>query len=167
MGIRHATERDLAAIVEITNHAIAKTTAVWSLTPATVESRRAWMRDRQNRGFPVILIEEDGAVQGFASYGDFRAHEGYLYTVELSLYVHPAAQRRGYGRQMLDALVMLATKAGKHAMVAGIEAHNAASIALHAQAGFVEVARLPEVGRKFDRWLDLVFMQKLLPTPRS
>ncbi len=160
--IRDATVADLPAILAITNQAIAETTAVWNNTPATIEARTAWMRDRQGRGFPVLVAEDAGEVLGFASFGDFRPFEGYLHTVEHSIYVAPAAQRRGVGAALLAALVDRARATNKHAIVGGIEAGNTASLALHQRAGFVEVGRMPQVGRKFGRWLDLVFMQKML-----
>ena len=160
--IRDATESDLPAILAITNEAIANTTAVWNSTPATLEARTAWMRDRQARGFPVLVATDGGKVLGFASFGDFRPFEGYLHTVEHSIYVAPEAQGRGVGKALLAALVGRARALGKHVIVGGIEAGNAASIALHARAGFVETGRLTEVGQKFGRWLDLVFMQLML-----
>jgi phosphinothricin acetyltransferase len=164
LDMRDATEADLAAILEITNEAIANTTAIWSLTPATLDSRRGWFQDRRTRGFPVLVVVDGGTVQGFASFGDFRPWEGYLHTVEHSLYVRPEAQGRGIGKQLLRGLVTRAAALGKHAMVAGIEGDNAVSLALHSRAGFEERGRLRQVGRKFDRWLDLVFMELLLPT---
>jgi len=160
--IRDATETDLATILEITNEAIANTTAVWSLTPATLESRRSWMVERQSRGFPVRVATRHGAVIGFSSFGDFRAWEGYAHTVEHSLYVHPGAQGHGAGKMLLQDLITIAQAQGKHVMMAGIESGNTISLALHRRLGFLETGRLPEVGRKFDRWLDLVLMQKIL-----
>jgi phosphinothricin acetyltransferase len=160
--IRDATEADLSAILAITNQAIAETTAVWNNTLATLEARTAWLKDRQGRGFPVLVAQDGGEVLGFASFGDFRPFEGYLHTVEHSIYVAPGAQRRGIGAALLAELVARAQAMGKHVIVGGIEAGNAGSLALHRRAGFVEVGRLPQVGRKFGRWLDLVFMQKTL-----
>ncbi|HWT99382.1 MAG TPA: GNAT family N-acetyltransferase [Terriglobales bacterium] len=162
LDIRDATEADLAAILEITNEAIAHTTAIWSLTPATLQSRRAWFEDRRTRGFPVLVAAAGDAVLGFGSFGDFRPWEGYLHTVEHSVYVRPEAQGRGIGKLLLAELVARAAALGKHAMVAGIEGENAVSLALHRRAGFEESGRLRQVGRKFDRWLDLVFMELLL-----
>jgi L-amino acid N-acyltransferase YncA len=160
--IRDAAPADLPAILAITNEAVTNSTAVWSLTPVTLAQRTAWFEDRTARGFPVLVAERDGAVAGFASYGDFRPWEGYLHTVEHSIYVDPSAQGAGIGKALLAALLAHAQAAGKHTMIGGIEAGNAASLALHAKVGFVEAGRLLQVGRKFDRWLDLVFMQKLL-----
>lgn len=164
--LRDAVPADLPAVLAILNDAIAHTTAVWSLKPATLASREAWLAERQGRGFPVLVAEAGGAaaggVLGFASFGDFRPWEGYLHTVEHSVYVAAAARGRGVGGLLLEALIGRARAMGKHVMVAGIEAGNLASIRLHARQGFVETGRLPEVGRKFDRWLDLVLMQRIL-----
>lgn len=160
--IRAATEADLPAILTILNEAILNTTAVWSLTPTTLEQRRAWMADRRAKGMPVLVSEFDGIVAGFASYGEFRPWEGYKHTVEHSIYVDSTVRGRGVGRALLAALLDDAKFNGKHMIVAGIEAENTASIRLHAGFGFVEAGCLRQVGRKFDRWLDLLFMQKQL-----
>ena len=160
--IRDAGPDDLPRILAITNHAILTGTALWTITPATLATRAAWMTERRAAGQPVLVVVEDGRVQGFGAYGPFRPHDGFRHTVEHSLYIDPAAQRRGHGQAMLSALVARATQAGLHAMVGGIAAENAASIALHARSGFTVAARLPEVGAKFGRWLDLVFVHRLL-----
>jgi phosphinothricin acetyltransferase len=162
MIVRDATEADLPTILAITNDAIANSVALWTLTPLTLEARRNWFRDRLARDFPVLVAGDAGEVVGFASYGEFRPYEGFKHSVEHSVYVDPAAQGRGVGRALLSALVGHATTHGKHVMIGGIEANNAASIGLHAAFGFTEVGRMPQVGRKFERWLDLVFMQKIL-----
>ncbi len=160
--IHEAREDDLPRILAITNEAIATTTSVWNVSPATFAMRNAWMRERQARGFPVLVAKVEGVVQAFGSFGDFRAWEGYRHTVEHSIYVDPVAQGRGLGRALLDGLVERAGTLGMHVMIGGIEADNVRSIRLHERAGFEEAGRLKEVGRKFDRWLDLVLMQKIL-----
>lgn len=160
--IRDATDADLPRILAITNQAIAETTALWTIEPATLETRGGWMRDRVAHGFPVIVAEHAGEVAGFGSYGSFRPHDGYLHTVEHSLYVDPPMQGKGLGRALLAALIERAQADGKHAMVGGVEATNAASIALHRAAGFEAAGTLREVGRKFGRWLDLTFMVRVL-----
>ncbi|MDE1145314.1 MAG: GNAT family N-acetyltransferase [Azospirillaceae bacterium] len=164
--IRDATQADLPRIVEILNHAIVHTTAVWSLEPTSVAARTPWLAERQAKGFPVLVATDGpdappGEILGFASYGDFRPFAGYLHTVENSLYVDAAARGRGIGHALLAALLKRAEAAGLHAMIAGIEAGNETSIRLHERFGFTETGRLPQVGRKFDRWLDLVFLQKI------
>ena len=160
--VRAAAEADLPAILAITNDAIRNGTALWTLTPATLASRRDWMADRVRGGFPVLVAERASGVLGFGSYGRFRPHEGYARTVEHSLYVDAASRGAGVGRALLRALLDSATRDGMHVMIGGIEAQNAASIALHERAGFSRSALLLQVGRKFDRWLDLLFMQKRL-----
>jgi len=165
--LRDAVDTDLPRILDITNEAIANTTAVWSLTPATLETRSTWLKERRARNFPVLVaIDDDGALLGFASFGDFRPWEGYLHSVEHSVYVDTSARRRGIGIALVEALIPRAQQLGKHVMIAGIEAGNTISIELHAKLGFVETGRLLQVGRKFDRWLDLVFMQRALGNDR-
>jgi phosphinothricin acetyltransferase len=162
MDIRTATEADLPAILAITNDAILNTTSSWNIHPTTLEARRQWLADRQAAGLPVLVSVIDGAVAGFGSYGSFRAWDGYALTVEHSIYVDAGFRRRGAGRVLLAALIDHATAAGMHVMMGVISADNAVSVRLHEQFGFAVVGRLPEVGRKFDRWLDLVLMQKTL-----
>jgi phosphinothricin acetyltransferase len=160
--IRDATEADLPRILQIYNHAIIHTTAVWTLTPVTLENRRTWLRDRVANGFPVLAAEDDGDVAGFASYGVFRPFEGFRHTVEHSVYVHETARGRGIGRLLLGAVLAHAEAHGVHVVVGAIDAENGASIALHKSAGFVEAGVLRESGRKFGRWLDMLSMQKIL-----
>ena len=162
MSVRDATPADLPRILAITNQAITETTALWTIAPATLETRGAWMAERLAAGFPVLVAEADGAVTGFGSFGPFRPFDGYLHTVEHSLYIDPAWQGRGLGGAMLAALVARAEAMGKHAIVGGIEAGNVASIRLHERVGFTVAGTLPQVGRKFERWLDLTFMVRLL-----
>jgi phosphinothricin acetyltransferase len=158
-----ATKDDLPAILEIYNDAVRNTTAIWNEVEVDVSDRRAWMRDRQAKGFPVLVAKDaDGAVLGYASYGDWRSWDGYRHTVEHSVYVQADARGQGIGRDLLAALIVRAKKAGKHVMVAGIEASNAPSIQLHESLGFHEAGRLSEVGTKFGTWLDLIFLQLLL-----
>ena len=162
MDIRNATEADLPTILAITNDAILNTTSSWNVHPTTLEARRQWLADRQASALPVLVAEIAGSVAGFGSYGSFRAWDGYRLTVEHSIYVDATFRRQGVGRQLLAALIDHATEAGMHVMMGVISADNEVSITLHEQFGFATVGRLPEVGRKFGRWLDLVLMQKML-----
>jgi phosphinothricin acetyltransferase len=165
MDIRNATEADLPAILAITNDAILNTTSSWNVDPTTLGARRQWLADRQAANLPVLVSVIEGAVAGFGSYGSFRAWDGYRLTVEHSIYVDATFRRRGVGRRLLAALIDHARDAGMHVMMGVISADNEVSITLHEQFGFATVGRLPEVGRKFDRWLDLVLMQKMLSDP--
>ena len=162
MIVRDAEDRDLEAVRRIYNDAVAHTTAIWNEVIVDLEDRRRWAATRRALGYPVLVAEVDGEIAGYGSFGDFRAFDGYRHTCEHSVYVDDRFRRRGIARALVEALVERARGLGKHAMIAGIEAGNAASITLHAGLGFVEVGRMPEVGRKFDRWLDLVFLEKIL-----
>ncbi len=159
--IRHALESDLPAILGIYNDAVENTTAIWNETPADLANRKAWFADRTGKGFPVLVAERDGVI-GYGSFGDFRPFEGYRVTVEHSVYVAKEARGQGTGETLLEALIDEAQKMNKHNMIGGIDASNAASIALHVKFGFEEVGRMPGVGEKFGRPLDLVLMQKVL-----
>lgn len=162
--IRDATDADLPGITDIYNHTVLHTAAVWNDTIADLANRQAWLGERRTKGYPVLVAIEAGFVVGYASFGDWRAWFGYRYTVENSIYVHHEHWRRGIAKALMRPLIERATAMGKHVMVAGIEAQNTASIQLHAQLGFRETGRMAEVGTKFGRWLDLVFMQLLLDT---
>ena len=149
MLIRDATETDLRRLLAILNEAIADTTARWTETPETPATVRAWVEACRERGLPVIVAERDGVVAGFGSLAPFRAYSGFRHTVEHSLYVDPAAKRRGVGRALLAALEERARAGGLHTMVGLIGADNEGSLALHRAAGFVEMGRLRELGFKF------------------
>jgi phosphinothricin acetyltransferase len=163
--IEPARPADAAAIGEILNDAILHTTASWSEAPKTRSEMSVWIKGKKSDGLPLLVGRPAGSkdgVLGYASYGAFRAWPGYRYTVEHSVYVARGARRLGIGEALLRALIARAREAGLHAMVGGIEAENEPSLALHRKLGFVEVARLPEVGRKFESWLTLVLMQLIL-----
>jgi L-amino acid N-acyltransferase YncA len=163
--IRPAAEHDIPAITDIYNEVVANSTAVWTEKPDTETERTAWMKARQSLGYPVLVATEGTDVLGYGTFGDFRAWPGYRYSVEHSVYIHAGHRGRGLGRAIVDNLIASARGLGKHALIAGIDGENAASIALHERAGFRQVARMPEIGCKFGRWLDLVFMQLLLEAP--
>ena len=165
IGLRDASFDDLPTIVALLNATLATTTYEYTDIEHTVASRASWFEHQQSRRFPVIVAELAGAVVGFASYGDFRdsiARPGYRFTVEHSVHVFAAHWGHGVGRRLMEALIDRARHAGVHVMVGGIDASNLDSLVFHERIGFVETARMPEVGRKFDRWLDLVFVQKIL-----
>ena len=164
MIIRDATPDDLPAIRDIYNDAVANTTAIWNETIVDLENRMKWFSDRQNSGYPVLVaIAGDGTVAGYASFGDWRAFDGYRHTVENSVYVEKNQRGGGIGKALMLALIERATALGKHVMVAGIEAGNTGSIRLHEKLGFTITGEMKEVGTKFGRWLDLTFMQIILP----
>jgi L-amino acid N-acyltransferase YncA len=165
MRIRDATAADVPAISDLFNALIATTTVAWRDHPASGDEMREWFASQHEAGHPVLVADVDGTVVGYACWTQFRGGErfpGYRHTVEHTIHVDGDHHGRGVGRALLDALVVTARQRGIHVLVAGIDADNAASIAFHRAVGFTEVARMPEVGRKFDRWLELVLMQRIL-----
>ena len=163
IAIRDASDADLAAMLAIYNDAVLTTTAVYDYTPRQSEQQAAWFQAKREQSLPVLVAEDAGAVVGFASYGPFRPWPAYLHAVENSLYVAPECRGRGIGSVLLPALIRCAAARGLHTMIAGIDATNEASLRLHAKFGFERVALFREVGWKFERWLDLAFLQLMLP----
>lgn len=161
---RGAREDDSPGLLAIYNHVIATSTAIYRDEPTTLEERRGWFCGRLAAGFPVIVAEQGGAVVGFASYGEWRgAFPGYRHTVEHSVHVADGQRGAGVGAALMGHLLDLAREGGVHAMVGAVDADNAASLAFHARLGFAKAAHFHEVGRKFGRWLDLVFVEKVFP----
>ena len=162
-AVLDAAEEHLRGILRIYNHAVAHTTAIWNDVLVDLENRRTWWRGRTDAGFPILVaVEGSDDVLGYASYGPFRAFDAYRQTVEHSVYVSEAARRRGVASALIQALEERARAQGMHVLLGGIAADNGPSLRLHGKLGFVETGRMPEVGQKFGRYLDLVFMQKLL-----
>lgn len=163
MTIEDATATDLPAILAIYNDALLNTTAIWNETLVDLDNRQAWLAERNAAGFPVLVAHDAaGEVLGYASYGTWRSIEGFRHTVEHSLYVRSDQRGQGLGPLLMQALIERAKAAGLHVMVAAIEAQNSASIRLHERLGFTISGQMSQVGRKFDRWLDLTFMQLIL-----
>lgn len=165
MNVRPGTCDDLPGILAIYNEVIASSTAIYSYVPVTLEDRLKWFEERKRLGYPVLVACEADQVLGFSTFGDWRSWPGYRYTVEHSVHVSAAHRGRGIGRALVQALFPLALELKKHVMIGGIDAANAASIRFHEQLGFTATGKILEVGHKFGRWLDLVFMQRLLDPP--
>jgi len=163
MKIRNADAGDIPAVLAIYNQAVRETTAAWTNVEETLDDRLTWFEGRVRQKLPVLVAVSDrGEIQGFASFGPFRAREGYRLTAEHSVYVAPNVQRRGIGAQLLKELIVIAERGGLHLLVGVVDGQNAASIALHRKLGFDVAGRLPEAGTKFGRWLDLVLLTKVL-----
>lgn len=162
MDIRDAGESDLPGLLAIYNDVIATSTAIYSYLPVTLEDRTEWWRARVALGYPVLVAADGAGVLGFSTFGDFRTWPGYRFTVEHSVHVRSDCRSRGIGKQLVAALFPRATALGKHVMIAGVDAANDASIRFHERLGFEKTGHLREVGHKFDRWLDLVFLQRLI-----
>ena len=166
--VREAVESDLLAILAIYNEVIATSTAVYTLEPSTIEDRRMWFSSRCASGFPVLVATNSvsNEILGFASFGDWRgAWPGYRYTVEHTVHVRHDVRGQGVGSTLVEALFPRALALSKHVMIGGIDAANEASIRFHERLGFQRVGYFREVGHKFGRWLDLVFMQRFLDAP--
>ena len=160
MEIRNAGPDDVEGITAIYNDAVMHTTAIWNDSIVDTANRMTWLADRQKAGYPVLVaVDEHRSVLGYASFGDWRAFDGYRHTVEHSVYVRTDQRGAGIGRALMQTLIARAQSIGKHVMVAGIEANNAGSIKLHEKLGFEHVGHMKEVGMKFGAWLDLAFMQ--------
>jgi L-amino acid N-acyltransferase len=167
MNIRDAVEADLPSLLAIYNDVIATSTAVYAYTPVTLEDRVQWWRARVAMGYPVLIAADGSDVLGFSTFGDFRPWPGYRFTVEHSVHVRADCRGQGIGKQLVQALFPRAAAAGKHVMIAGVDAANEPSIRFHERLGFQKVAHLREVGHKFDRWLDLVFLQRWIDRPQT
>ena len=161
ISIRLATAADAEVINDIQNHYVVHSTATFLTEPLTMEQRLAWL-DGRSPAHPVTVAESDGAVVGWGALGEFRSRPAYRHSTEFSVYVHPGKHRRGIGRALLADLTERARAAGHHALIGGCCSESAAIIALLEAAGFSRVGHFPEVGRKFGRWLDVVFLQRLL-----
>ncbi len=165
MPIRDATESDLPAITHLFNALIPTEPVAWRDHLADTEEMATWFAERQQAGHPVLVAEVDGAVVGYACWTTFRGgprFPGYRHTVENTIHVAADQHGRGVGRELMAALLAEAGRRDVHVVVAAVDGENTASIAFHEAMGFVEVGRMPEVGRKFDRWLDLVLLQHVV-----
>jgi len=157
-----AARPQLAGILDIYNEVIRNSTAVYSETEVTLQEREDWFEAKAAAGFPVLLARDESGVLGFATFGQFRAWPGYRFSVEHSVHVRADSRGRGIGRALLQELLARAASLKMHSMIAGIDADNGASIALHESLGFRVVGHFHEVGFKFGRWLDLKFLQRLI-----
>lgn len=161
--IRAATEADIPGLLAIYNQVILTSTAIYHHTPLPLEDRLAWFRARRAAGHPVLVAEDAKGIAGYSSFGDWRGSwPGYRHTVEHSVHVRDDTRGQGLGRALVEALFAPARAMDMHVMLGGVDAENEASLRFHAGLGFEKVAHFRQVGRKFDLWLDLVFVQKIL-----
>jgi phosphinothricin acetyltransferase len=161
MEIRLAHVKDTEFIREIYNDEVMSGTATFDITPRTIQEQRDWLTERS--GAHVVLVaESDGEIVGFGSLSRYQRRPAYSTTVENSVYVRPKDQGKGVGLALLGALIEKASEHGFHTIIARISAESKGSIATHKKAGFKEVGREKETGRKFGRWLDVVVMQRFV-----
>lgn len=161
LSIRTATVEDLPAVNDIYNHYVLHSTCTYQTEPSTPEERAEWFA-QHGPAHPVIVAEDAGEVIGWGSLSRVHTREAYRFTVEDSIYVRHDYRGRGAGSALLAELIERARALGHHAVVGLIDAEQEASIRLHRRFGFAEVGRLRQVGYKFGRWLDVIYLQLLL-----
>lgn len=164
MQIRAAVEEDFDEITSIYNEVLTNSTAIYSEHPTTCEERLAWWRGRQAQNYPFLVATDGAFVAGFATFGDFRPWPGFRFSVEGTIHIHSSSRHQGIGTELLRELITRATALGKHTMIAGVDSENTASLRFLERFGFERVAHLREVGYKFNRFLDLFFLQCWLTT---
>lgn len=165
--IRQAVVNDMNKIMEIYNDAILNTTAVYTYKAQTIEERLWWFQKKKEENYPVLVNEENNLVTGFATYGLFRPHPAYKYTVEHSVYVHKDYRQHGIGSALVKEIIKIAGEREYKTVVAGINASNKSSIAMHEKLGFKYSGTIKKAGFKFGQWLDLAFYQLELSGPRN
>jgi L-amino acid N-acyltransferase YncA len=161
--LEDASRHDLPQILAIYNEVIRNSTAVYSEEEFTPARGEAWFDTKMAQGFPLIVARDPSGIVGFGTFGEFRAWPCYRHSVEHSVHVRADRRGQGTGRALVVELLARAAVLQKHVVIAGIDADNAVSIGLHQSLGFTSVGHFREVGFKFGRWLDLVFMQCILP----
>jgi len=159
--LRPARVADLKAINDIYNYYVDHSTCTYQETHETLADRHRWF-EHHTELHPVIVAGAGTAVLGWGSLSPYHSRCAYRRTVENSIYVHPGHQRRGIGSLLLQNLIERARQVGHHAIIAGIDAEQTASVALHAKFGFEPVGRLKQVGFKFNRWLDVIYLELIL-----
>ena len=159
--IRAARPDDLAAINAIYNHFVLHSTCTYQEEPSTADERAAWFAAHGPQ-HPVTVAEVDGVVVGWGSLSRFHPRSAYRKTVENSVYVRHDLHRRGVGSVLLADLIERATTVGHHSIIALIDSGQHGSLALHERHAFARVGNLREVGIKFGRWGDVIYLQRML-----
>lgn len=155
-------QSDLETVTAIYNEIVLSTDAIYSEETKSEKEIQTWIEGKVSAGFPFFVGCVDDSIIGFSTYGLFRERTGYRFTVEHSVHLHRDWRGRGYGGQLLSQLVTHGAQAGYHSMIGVIDAENSVSLILHEKLGFKRVAQIPQVAFKFGRWLDVVFVQKIL-----
>ena len=162
INIIPATKGHLSGILEIVNYNIRHTTALYDYEAKSLLDMEVWFSDKLNNKWPVIVATINDTVLGYGSFGSFRAKEACKFTIEHSVYVSTDNSGKGIGGLLLTELIRLATAQGYHTMIGAIDADNKGSITFHEKFGFKDAGTIRQAAFKFDRWLDLTFMQLML-----
>lgn len=166
-AIRRATLADIHGILDIYNDAVLTTTATYDYEPRSYDHRLSWFEDHQRTGHPIfVAVDPTGKVLGWSALNRYHDRKGYRFTVENSVYIAAEHRGRGLGKLLLKPLIDVALQNGYRAIIAVIDAENTASIKLHEKFGFEPVGHFKKVGYKFGRWLDVIYMELLLPEPK-
>ena len=163
ISIRLATGDDLQAINDIYNHYVFASTCTYQEEPETIEYRKKWFESHKPETHPIIVAEAEGKVLGWGSLSPYHSRCAYRFTVENSIYIHNEHLKQGIGTVILEDLIERAKIIGYHAIIAAIDGSQTASITLHTKHSFIEVGRFREVGFKFGTWLDVVYLEYLVP----
>lgn len=164
--IKECTEIQLPEILDIFNHAILNSTALYDYKERTMQTMNSWFADKQCSNSPIIgAFDIENQLLGFATYGSFRVRPAYKYTIEHSVYVRADKRGLGLGKVLLKAIIEKAVEQNFHVLVGVIDASNQISIKLHEKEGFRLIGVMPQVGFKFGKWLDAAFYQLILNTP--
>lgn len=162
MKISNASVHDVEDIAAIWNPLIRGTTITFNSVEKTAHILRDLIEERAVVGHAFLVARDGGKLAGFATYGQFRAGIGYAQTMEHTVILSEAAQGTDVAVKLLGALEAHAKASGVHSMLAGVSSDNIAAVKFHTKAGYSQVGVIPQAGRKFGRWLDLVFLQKIL-----
>lgn len=166
--LKPCEEKHLPEIMDIFNEAIIHTTALYDYKPRTLDMVQSWFLHKHEGKYPVTgIFNQKDKLLGFATYGPFRERPAYKYTVEHSVYVRSDSRGKGLGTILLREILRNAEEQNYHVVIGGIDASNYASIKLHEKEGFSFCGLIRQSGYKFEKWLDLVFYQKILETPRN
>ena len=164
--IRPARREDCTDILAIYNDAVLTTTATYDYEPRSLEHRQSWFEDHKKSGFPIfVAVDDRDEIVGWSALNRYHDRKGYRFTSENSIYIAADYRGQGIGKLLLAPLIESAKRLGLRAIIAVIDGQNEPSVRLHARFGFEHVGLFKSVGYKFDRWLDVVYMELLLPEP--
>ncbi len=159
--IRPATDADLPAILDIYNEQVLNSTATFDIEPRTMVAQLQWVKQFAPP-YVLLVAEGDGEITAWGCLHPYGGKPGYRFSTEDSVYVHAAHRANGLGRRVLGALLEAGERNGLHAVIARIAGDNPASVRLHESFGFERIGYEREVGYKFERWLDVVVMERVL-----
>ncbi|MDR3614320.1 MAG: GNAT family N-acetyltransferase [Candidatus Obscuribacterales bacterium] len=160
--IREALQSDLSSINAIYNHYVHNSTATFAEDDETEAARLTWFQKHEQSQHPILVLENEGAVIGWASLSAYHSRCAYANTVEVSIYFDNQKLGAGYGSKLFEAIIEAARDRGYHAVLGLVCSENIGSLKLMSRYGFAEVGRLKEVGFKFGRWLDVTIVEKIL-----